>query len=87
MFFFKWLQVASVVFSQSLNFMTGGDPTMTLSARAAYARQEGSKSAERMCHVLDWVDPRDGDAHRGDHCDIAAASDFERALKRQGRKP
>lgn len=53
------------------NALTGGNPDMTVSARAGYAREHDSKFASSVCTVLDWVDPRDGDAPEGDHCDIA----------------
>jgi len=87
MFLVKWIMSAGVLFSQGMNFVLLGDPSMTLSARTAYARQEGSKTARITCDVFDWIDPRDGDSVEGDHCDIAARSDFERELERQKRKP
>jgi hypothetical protein len=52
------------------NALMGGNPDMTVSARAGYARHD-HKFAAGVCEVLDWVDPRDGDSPDGDHCDIA----------------
>lgn len=60
---FGWLQVASVVFSQALNVITMGQPGMTVSARAGYARDNGSKVGAGLCRVLDVVDLK---SH--DHC-------------------
>jgi hypothetical protein len=85
---FHWLQVASVYFSMGLNTLMLGDPTMTVSARAGYARQEGSKVGRNVCRVLNVIDLKnDGDDPDGDHCDNAQVADFKRAMKRQGRKP
>lgn len=84
---FKWLAVFSafsVLFSQNVNRIIGGDPTMTVSARAGYARQNGSVAGRRVCHVLNWIDVRnDGDDPDGDHCDNAMLADFRRYQERK----
>ena len=69
--FKRWLGAMAMAFNQLFNTMTGGDPDMATSARAGYAREHGSKVGAGACHLLDWLDPRDGDSPKGDHCDIA----------------
>jgi len=67
----KWFRAVIMALNQLGNALMGGDPDMTVSARAGYAREHDSKGAARVCTFLDWVDPRDGDSPDGDHCDIA----------------
>ena len=67
----------SMAFNQLFNAMTGGNPDMSTSARAGYARDKGAKVGAVACHILDWLDPRDGDSPKGDHCDIAVQHDIE----------
>lgn len=73
-----WHFIAHPVFTVSLlvNGIIGGDIHETISARAGYARQRGNKSGERVCKVLDALDPR-----HLDHCDTAVANDIERRGK------
>lgn len=67
----NWLRAVVMALNQLGNALTGGDPDMSVSARAGYAREHGAKLGGGVCHVFDWLDPRDGDSARGDHCDIA----------------
>ena len=66
-----WLLGLSMALNQLANALFGGDPDMSLSARAGYARAHGAKLGGAVCQLLDWVDPHDGDSPRGDHCEIA----------------
>jgi hypothetical protein len=66
-----------MAFNQLFNAATGGNPDMSVSARAGYARDKGAKVGTAVCHVLDWLDPRDGDSPKGDHCQIAVQHDIE----------
>lgn len=66
-----WLRAVIVTLNHLGNVVLGGDSDMTISARAGYAREHGSKISMGVCHVLDWIDYHDGDSPRGDHCDIA----------------
>jgi hypothetical protein len=74
----KWFLSVVMALNQLGNALTGGDANMTMSARAGYARRDGSKFGKGMCHVLDWLDKRDGDAPEGDHCDLAMKHDVKR---------
>ena len=71
----RWLLAVVMALNQLGNAILGGDPDMSVSARVGYARARGSTFAAGTCHVLDWIDPRDGDALRGDHCDVAVDND------------
>jgi len=73
----RWLLGLSMALNQLANALLGGNPDMSVSARAAYAREHGNKVGASVCHVLDWLDPHDGDGPRGDHCDVAIAHDLE----------
>ena len=66
----------SMAFNQLANAMLGGNPDMSISARAGYARDHGAKFGAGVCHVLDWLDPHDGDSPKGNHCDIAIQHDI-----------
>ena len=66
----------SMAFNQLFNAATGGNPDMSVSARAGYARDKGAKVGTAVCHILDWLDPHDGDSPKGDHCDIAIQHDI-----------
>jgi hypothetical protein len=76
----KWLGTVMVALNQLGNAVLGGSPDMAISARTGLAREHGSRMAAGWCHVLDWVDPRDGDGPRGDHC--AMSVDVYRARTR-----
>lgn len=67
----RWLHAVVIALNQLGNAVLGGQPDMTISARAGIAREHGSGFARGACNVLDWLDPRDGDAPQGDHCVIA----------------
>ena len=67
----------SMALNQLVNALLGGDVDMSVSARAGYARNKGAKVGTAVCHVLDWLDPRDGDAAEGNHCDIAVIHDID----------
>lgn len=69
----RWLLALSMSLNQLVNVLTGGsDPDMSVSARAGYARDHGAKLGAGACHLLDWLDRRDGDDPvNGDHCTIA----------------
>lgn len=71
-----------MAFNQLFNTMTGGNPDMSTSARAGYARESGNRGGAFACKVLDWLDPRDGDSPKGDHCDIAMQN-HEKVVKEQ----
>ena len=66
----------SMALNQLVNAVTGGNPDMSVSARAGYARDRGAKVGTAVCHVLDWLDPRDANAPAGDHCFIAVQHDI-----------
>ena len=66
----KWLGAVVMALNQLGNALLGGNPDMSVSARVGFARERGAKLGTGVCHVLDWLDPRDGDASE-DHCDIA----------------
>ena len=66
-----WLLAVSMGFNQLFNVLTGGNPDMSVSARAGYARDKGAKLGAGVCHLLDWLDPHDGDGPEGNHCDVA----------------
>lgn len=67
----KWFAAVIMAMNQLGNALLGGNPDMSVSARVGYAREKGAKLGTGVCHVLDWLDPRDGDSLQGDHCDIA----------------
>ena len=76
---FHWLCVVSTYLSMSLNTLVLGDPAMTISARAGYARDNGSRIGRNLCRVLNVIDMKnDGDDPKGDHCDNAQAADYRR---------
>jgi hypothetical protein len=68
-----WLVAVAIAGNQLANALMGGSPHMGPSARAGFAREHGSKGGRIACHLLDWVDPRDGDGPHGDHCDQSVA--------------
>lgn len=72
-----WLGAVVMALNQLVNALMGGNPDMSVSARAGYAREHGSKVGAGACHLLDWLDPRDGDSAQGDHCEIAVRHDQE----------
>ena len=76
------MTIASI---QLMNAALGGKADETISSRVGRARDRGSSSAAKLCDVLDWLDPRDGDGLSGDHCSIAVRLHEKRlqdALKR-----
>ena len=75
----RWLASVVMALNQLGNALLGGNPDMTVSARAGYARAKGAKLGAGVCEVLDLLDPRDGDSPKGDHCDIAVTN-HERGL-------
>lgn len=81
----RWLATVCLAVNQLANALLGGDLMQTLSARAGLAREAGSSAARVACHVLDWVDPRDGDGPRGDHCQVAIDEYYQRLQQRLDR--
>lgn len=82
---FKWVGAVLIALNQLGNAMLGGQPDMAISARIGLARDNGSKAAVVWCHVLDWIDPRDGDGPRGDHCAMSVDVWRERTRQRMLR--
>lgn len=76
--FKRWGVSVLMALNQLGNALTGGNPDMSMSARAGYAREKGSKGGALACKLLDWLDPRDGDSPNGDHCEIAIRN-FEKS--------
>lgn len=76
MFLGRYLLSLSMAFNQLANVVLGGNPDMSISARAGYARARGAKFGTGVCHVLDWLDWHDGDAPEGDHCQKAVNHDI-----------
>jgi len=74
----RWFFGLTLALNQLGNAILGGDPQMTISARAGFAREKGAKFGAGVCHVLDWLDYRDGDSPNGDHCQIAIVN-YERS--------
>lgn len=67
--------------NQLVNAASGGRADQTVSARAAEARDNGSKTGAVICRMLDVVDfaeERKGE----DHCAKAQRHGFERAAAR-----
>jgi hypothetical protein len=73
-----WIGAINLVVLHLGNAMMGGSIHSTPSARAGYARERGSTMGAGVCHMLDWIDPHDGDSPNGDHCTIAMRHDRER---------
>ena len=82
----RWLLGISMAFNQLFSALLGGDPDISVSARAGYARAGGSGTGTVVCQILDWLDPHDGDALKGDHCDIAIINDKNRDEERNKRR-
>lgn len=62
----------SLAVNQLVNAMTGGAPEMTVSARAGYARERGSKAGTAVCRVLEAMDVHPYSNEPGtDHCQFA----------------
>jgi hypothetical protein len=73
----RWLLAMSMALNQLANTILGGDPDMSVSARAGLAREHGARGGRIACHLLDWIDPHDGDRPIGDHCTIAVRNHKE----------
>lgn len=69
----RWLGGVAMSLNQLFNALTGGNPDEAFSSRVGHARDAGSRTAAGVCHVLDWIDLRDGDGPRGDHCTSSVA--------------
>lgn len=79
--FKHWLLAVSMAANQFVNAVTGGDPDMSVSARAGFAREHGSKAGTAICRVLEFVDVHPFGNDSGDHCGIAMKHELERAKK------
>lgn len=71
--------------SLSLNIVAsailGGDPTVTVSARAGHARAKGAVTGRVVCAILNVLDVTvDGHTPEGDHCDKAIRHERDRYL-------
>jgi len=69
-----WLLRIMIASNQMINALIGGDPQMSMSARAGFAREAGSHLGAFWCKVLDVPDihhhnPKYPDD--ADHCTIA----------------
>lgn len=67
----RYVMALSMAGNQLVNAASGGSAYETVSSRIGHAREHGSKVGAGMCHLFDWIDPRDGDSPCGDHCTIA----------------
>lgn len=70
----KWILAVSMAANQFFNALIGGNPQMSTSARAGYAREAGSRGGRVACAVLEAIDfhPFRTDVDRNlDHCQIA----------------
>lgn len=88
--FKRWIVAMGMAFNQLFNTLTGGNPDEAVSSRAGRARDAGNRFGAGVCHVLDWLDPRDGDNPEGDHCQIAVRNHIERTrleLEKLEQKP
>lgn len=63
--------------NQLLNALIGGNPQMSLSARAGFSREAGHRSGRMACRFLNTINP-DGDGPYQDHCDMAIRAYWER---------
>jgi hypothetical protein len=64
----------AIATNQLINAATGGDPQMSISARAAFAREHGSKLGKFWCGTFDKFDHHHLSTYYpsdADHCDIA----------------
>ena len=71
-----WAVRVMIALNQCINATTGGDPQMSLSARAGFARDHGSHIAHVWCKVFDTFDrhhpnPTSLWTPGMDHCDLA----------------
>lgn len=66
-----WLLAVSMAANQLVNALTGGNPQMSVSARAGYAREHGSKGGIVTCRVLEFLDVHPFSHTKEDHCQIA----------------
>ena len=78
-----WLRRYLLGLSLSLNVLAsavlGGDPTVTVSARAGHARAHGHMTGRVVCAILNVLDVTvDGSTPSGDHCTKAILHEQER---------
>lgn len=78
MFAARYLLNLSMALNQLASTILGGNPHMSTSARASYARERGNKGGAFVCHLLEAIDPHLINDKRplevkipGDHCKIA----------------
>lgn len=78
MFAARYLLNLSMALNQLASAILAGNPHMSTSARAGYARERGSKGGAFVCHLLEAIDPHLINDKRppetkipGDHCSIA----------------
>ena len=76
-----WIGAIAIAANQLFNAMIGGDPQMSPSARAGLAREHGSKGGAVACKIMDWIDFKDGDGPKGDHCEEAVTTYWTRKAK------
>lgn len=72
----RYLGAVTVALNQLASAATGGDPQMSMSARAAFSREAGSKLGTFWCATLDLMDHHHPDKqgryrNGADHCEIA----------------
>jgi hypothetical protein len=72
-----WIGAVSIAANRLVNALTGGDPQMSVSARAGLAREHHRRAGVITCKLLGWMDPIDGKDDR-DHCNVAVVHYWER---------
>ena len=75
---FGWLTAPILYSSMSINWLCGGAFHETSSARIAYARAMGSKSAKITCKVFNIIDLKTLLGPIKDHCTQAIIDDVKR---------
>jgi hypothetical protein len=73
-----WLTAPILYASITISWLTGGPWNETGSARAAYARANGSVAARRACKVFNIIDLKTLIGPVKDHCDQAILDDIRR---------
>lgn len=70
----QWAVRVLIAANQAANALIGGDPQMSMSARAGFAREHGSKLGTYWCATFDLFDRHHPNVRyplNADHCTIA----------------